>query len=166
MSKAVQMLALGTVMLIAACKETAQPAFDDGTGLSETFDRDTLTIENDDGEQFVFDVYLALEYEQKRQGLMFVRQMPETTGMLFVYGRPGVQSIWMKNTYIPLDIIFVRADNRISSIDHNAAPLTLNSRSSTEAVKYVIELNGGVAKKYNIGTGSRIIWGAGEADRE
>ena len=69
MSKAIQMLTLGTVLLIAACKETAQPAFDDGTGLSETFDRDTLTIENDDGEQLQFDVYLALEHEQTPAGL-------------------------------------------------------------------------------------------------
>ena len=60
----------------------------------------------------------------------------------------------------------MRADNTVSSINHSAAPLTLNSRSSTEAVKYVIELNGGVAKKYNIGTGSRIIWRTDDTDGE
>ncbi len=151
---------IACALLAGGCKEPPSPeAFTaDGTALSKTYDLDTLTIENDVGERLEFDVYLALTFEQHRQGLMHVRQMPETTGMLFVYKRPGIRSIWMKNTYIPLDILFVRADGTVSSINRNATPLTENSRSATEPVKYVIELNGGIAEKYNIGMASRIIW--------
>ena len=145
---------------ITACKETSDSGSfaADGTGLGELFERDTLTIENDAGEGIEFDVYLALVHEQHLRGLMFVREMPMTTGMLFVYGRPDIRSIWMKNTYIPLDILFVRADGTIAAIDRSATPLTLDSRSSGEPVKYVIELNGGAAAHYNIGTNSRMIW--------
>ena len=160
MTVTLRIVAVAACLLLMACKETPQPEVpdDDGTGLSADFERSTMTIENDNGERLVFDVYLALTFEQQRQGLMHVRSMPEMTGMLFIYGRPSIRSIWMKNTYIPLDIIFVRPDSTVSSIDRRATPLTENSRSSVEPVKYIIELNGGVAEKYNIGTGSRIVW--------
>ena len=168
MTLTLRIAALTASLLLLACKESPQAGMpeDDGTGLSANFERSTMTIENDTGERLIFDVYLALDFEQHRQGLMHVRSMPEKTGMLFIYGRPSIRSIWMKNTYIPLDIIFVRPDSTVSSIDRNATPLTENSRSSAEPVKYIIELNGGVAEKYNIGTKSRIIWDVEESVSE
>ncbi len=58
---------------------------------------------------------------------MFVRELPEMTGMLFVYDDAGMRSMWMKNTYIPLDIVFARADGTVSSVIHNTEPLSLRS---------------------------------------
>lgn len=152
-------------LALAGCKETgtATTAPDDGTGLGDTFDYDQLVIVNDAGERLDFDIYLALTRSQQSQGLMHVRQLPERTGMLFVYAEPGIRSMWMKNTYIPLDLIFIRSDGAVSSIVYNATPLTLASRSSTEPVQYVLELKAGSAIRFNIGTDSRIIWGGDDA---
>lgn len=146
-------------LAIAAC--SPQPAVKAGTmpELDGQFAFATLTVVNDSGENLLFDVYLAESFEQQRQGLMFVRDMPDTTGMLFIYEDDAVRSIWMKNTYIPLDIVFARNDGAISSIDANATPLTLTSRESSEPVRYVLELNAGTTRRMNIGQQSRIVWG-------
>ena len=77
--------------------------------------------------------------------------------MLFVYRQTRILSIWMKNTYIPLDIVFFGRDGRIVNIVENAEPLTLNSRRSAEEVSYVLELNGGVSEALHIDTNSTIM---------
>jgi hypothetical protein len=89
---------------------------------------------------------------------MFVRSMPETTGMLFVYKQDDFHSMWMKNTFIPLDMIFARSDGSVSSVISNTTPLTLVSNQSREPVRYVLELNAGVARRMGIGQSSRLIW--------
>ena len=83
--------------------------------------------------------------------------MPERTGMLFVYDEDGFHSMWMKNTYIPLDMIFAHADGSVSSVITDTVPLTLNSNASVEPVRYVLELNAGVARRLNIGRRSRLV---------
>ena len=132
---------------LAAC--SPQPATQQGTvpELDGAFEFALLEIVNDDGESLEFDVYLAQKFEQQRRGLMFVRNMPERTGMLFIYDEDEIRSMWMKNTYIPLDIVFARSDGTVSSINHDTVPLTLNSQASTEPVRYVLELNGGTARR-------------------
>ena len=89
---------------------------------------------------------------------MFVRDMPETTGMLFIYETDGYLSMWMKNTFIPLDILFVRADGSVSSIAYNTEPQSLQSISALEPVRYVLELNAGVADKFSIDKYSLLDW--------
>jgi uncharacterized membrane protein (UPF0127 family) len=126
--------------------------------LDGKFEFATLELINDAGDRLEFDVYLAESFDQQRRGLMFVRNMPETTGMLFIYADDAIRSIWMKNTYIPLDIVFARSDGRVSSIDRDAAPLTLTSRTSNEPVRFVLELNAGTTRRLGIGTNSRLIW--------
>jgi uncharacterized membrane protein (UPF0127 family) len=96
--------------------------------------------------------------EQRARGLMHVRSLPQTTGMLFVYESDGYLSIWMKNTYIPLDIVFARADGSVSSIEYDAEPLSLRSMQSLEPVRFVLELNAGVAEKLSIDRYSRLEW--------
>jgi uncharacterized membrane protein (UPF0127 family) len=89
---------------------------------------------------------------------MFVRNMPKDTGMLFVYEDSNIRSMWMKNTYIPLDLVFVRTDGTVASIIHDTQPLSLTPLASIEPVTYVLELNAGTARRLNIGQKSRIIW--------
>ena len=146
-----------TCLAIAAC--SPQPAAKQGTvrELDGAFEFASLEIINDAGEQLVFDVYLAQDSEQQRRGLMFVRSMPERTGMLFIYETDDMRSMWMKNTYIPLDMVFARRDGSVSSVIHRAEPHTLVSRASKEPVRYGLELNAGVARRLGIGGGSRII---------
>lgn len=125
--------------------------------VDEAFDKSTVVIAASQNACYLFDVYLAVTADQRRRGLMFVREMPDTTGMLFVYRESRILSIWMKNTFIPLDIVFFAADGRIVNIHENAEPHSLTSRRSAEPVNYVLELNGGVAEKLGIDTDSRII---------
>ena len=89
---------------------------------------------------------------------MFVRELPVTSGMLFVYRGEDYHSMWMKNTFIPLDILFAKQDGRVSSIEKDTTPQSLASISSTEPVTYVLELNAGVTDAMNIEPGSVLIW--------
>jgi uncharacterized membrane protein (UPF0127 family) len=150
------------MVALASCSAPAETTEGNVPSLEGDFERDALTIESDDGVLHEFDVYLATSPEQQRRGLMFVRKMPATTGMLFVYEDSDYHSMWMKNTYIPLDLIFAKADGSISSVIHDAQPLSLTSRGSTEPVDYVLELNAGTARRLKIGNKSRIVWGSSD----
>ena len=143
---------------LAAC--SPQPSVKMGTmpDLDGSFDFAELEIINDAGDSLRFDIYLAESPEQQRRGLMFFRSMPDTTGMLFVYEADDFHSMWMKNTFIPLDMIFARSDGSVSSVISNTTPLTLNSNQSREPVSYVLELNAGIARRMGIGQASRLIW--------
>ena len=125
--------------------------------LEEAFARDAIVIVASAGECYHFDVYLALTGEQQRRGLMFVRDLPVFTGMLFAYAEPGPRSMWMKNTFIPLDILFIRADGAVSSIARQTEPQSLRSIASTEPVTYVLELNAGVTETLGIDEQSRVL---------
>jgi len=128
-------------------------------GLDAAFERDVLVISASAHACYRFDIYLALDDVQKRRGLMHVRSLPATTGMLFVYDGRYQQSMWMKNTLIPLDIVFAREDGRVSSIAKNTEPQSLKSIASIEPVKYVLELNAGTADRLLIDENSRLLWG-------
>ena len=142
----------------AACSEPEETASAGVASLDGGFDRGILMIESDDGAQHEFEIYLAIDVDQQRRGLMFVRKMPENMGMLFVYEHSDEHSMWMKNTYLPLDMVFARADGTVSSVIHDTQPLSLTSQSSIEPVNYVLELNAGTARRLNIGRKSRITW--------
>lgn len=157
------LLATFLVLFSTACSPQPTPRNDVGTGLGEIFEIDKLVIVNDDGIRHEFDVYLAQDFEQRRRGLMFVRKLPLTTGMLFVYEGNEQRSMWMENTYISLDIVYARADGSVSSVIHNTEPLSRRSLASVEPVRYALELNAGVARRFKIGTGSRLIWNAPES---
>ena len=88
---------------------------------------------------------------------MFVRDLPPWSGMVFRYQQPAILSMWMKNTYIPLDILFARADGSVSSVQTDTEPLSLKPISAIEPVSYVLELNAGTAARLGIGQGSRLI---------
>lgn len=150
---------LSVFALVAACSAPAENSGGDPNSLDSVFERSTITIESDDGEHHQLNVYLAEEFEQQRRGLMFVRKMSDDTGMLFVYDESGMHSMWMKNTYIPLDIVFAREDGTVSSVIHDTQPLSLQSQASVEPVSYVLELNAGAARRLNIGSKSRLIIG-------
>ncbi len=129
----------------------------DMTDLDEAFEQDVLLIETAENGCFKFDVYLAVSRTQQQRGLMFVRDLPPWSGMVFRYQRPAILSMWMKNTYIPLDILFARADGSVSSVQTDTEPLSLKPISAIEPVSYVLELNAGTAARLGIGQGSRLI---------
>ena len=126
--------------------------------LDAAFDKDTLVISAGENACYVFEIYIALDRDQQRRGLMHVRHMPEFTGMLFVYRDESIHSMWMKNTFIPLDMLFIRADGTVSSIETETVPQSLKSVSSIEPVKFVLELNAGVTGKLQIDTDSLVYF--------
>ena len=125
--------------------------------LDSAFPKDTLIISADEHACYFFDIYVASTRAQQMRGLMHVRNLPEMTGMIFSYRRAGTRSMWMKNTYIPLDLVFIHADGRIANIVVNAEPHSLNSRVAAEPVNYVLELNGGVTEKLSIDSDSLVL---------
>ncbi len=126
--------------------------------LDSRFDKDVLLIEASRWACYRFDIYVAQTESQRNRGLMFVRDLPATTGMLFVYGGDRVASMWMKNTFIPLDMLFIRFDGTVSSVIANTEPQSLKSQSAIEPVTFVLELNAGTAARLAIDENSRIFW--------
>ena len=100
---------------------------------------------------------LAEDAGQHAQGLMGRQSLASDSGMLFVYARPRRVSMWMKDTLIPLDMLFVRLDGIIDSIVERTTPLSLTTIRSEKMVRAVIELNAGTAKRLGIEVGNRVI---------
>ena len=125
--------------------------------LAESFESDVLVIVARHA-CYRFDIYLAISPQQQRRGLMFVRELPEWTGMLFVHTDEGYRSMWMRNTYIPLDMVFARADGSVTNIARDTVPLSKRSVSSSEPAAFVLELNAGTTLKLAIDDESRLVW--------
>jgi uncharacterized protein len=123
---------------------------------SITFEESALTIDADD-DSFEFQVEMAVSPAQRSQGLMFRESLDEDRGMLFDFGRPQVASMWMRNTYVPLDMLFIDAAGRITQIAANTQPLSDTVVASREPVRAVLELRGGVSAKLGIEPGHRVI---------
>jgi hypothetical protein len=122
----------------------------------QAFQRDALTIESEAGSHR-FAVELAVTPAQRAQGLMFRERLPADAGMLFLYPAEQVISMWMKNTLIPLDMLFIAADGRIVHIAERAVPGSAATISSGQPARAVLELNGGTAARLNIEPGDRIL---------
>jgi len=105
-----------------------------------------------------FDVWVADNPQRSEQGLMFVRDLATDEGMLFPEREPRIMTMWMKNTYIELDMVFVGADGRIVRIAEHARPLSLDTISSGAPVTAVLEIKGGEAARRGLHAGDRVIW--------
>lgn len=106
-----------------------------------------------------FTVALALTREEQARGLMFVEEMPEDRGMLFVFSREGLRSFWMKNTRIPLDILYFDSDLKLVSVVENARPCASSrcpSYPSQGPAQYVLELNAGMARSLGVEPGDEL----------
>ena len=104
-----------------------------------------------------FTVRLAETEAQRRHGLMFTPYLPERHGMLFVFDEAAPRQFWMKNTQIPLDMLFFALDGRLVNVVHSAVPFSLTNRNSAGPARYVLELNGGVAAKIDIQPDARLV---------
>jgi uncharacterized protein len=103
-----------------------------------------------------FAVEMAVSPEQQMRGLMFRRQLPEGQGMLFDFGQEQPTSFWMKNTYISLDMIFIRGDGKILRVAENTVPLSEALVPSGGPVRAVLEVIAGTAKKFGIVPGDQV----------
>lgn len=119
------------------------------------FPMTTVTLSNESGTH-LFDAWLADSPGHRSQGLMWVRTLPPDSGMLFVYSESQYVSMWMKNTYLPLDMVFVNDSGQIANIVENAQPLTVDIISSAGRVIAVLELPAGTAKRLGLRAGNRV----------
>ncbi len=104
----------------------------------------------------IIDIELADDEQKRARGLMYRNSMPEDAGMLFIHDSEQIQGFWMKNTYIPLDIIFVDSNKNIITIHPNTTPLKEWNYASVAPALYVVEVNAGFCNRNNILTGDRI----------
>jgi uncharacterized protein len=118
-------------------------------------DRNTVEIASKTGVH-VFTVELADNEAERERGLMFRKELPEGQGMLFDFHREQQVGFWMKNTLIPLDMIFIAGDGRIVSIAHSAKPLSEDVIYSKAPVRAVLEVIGGTARRLGIEPGDRV----------
>ncbi len=143
--------------VLAACQPTNNSA-----GTIERspagLDQVPLTITTTKGKKLRFTVEVARTEAQQAQGLMNRASLAPDRGMIFLYDPPVAASFWMKNTLIPLDMIFIRADGTIARIEANTVPLSLEPVLAGEPVAAVLELTGGRSAELGIGPGARVEW--------
>tara|TARA_R110000787_G_scaffold86057_11_gene183400 strand:- start:13857 stop:14330 length:474 start_codon:yes stop_codon:yes gene_type:complete len=116
------------------------------------FEISSLSIRSGD-KTHSFTVELARTPEERSRGLMFRESMAADAGMLFDFGRVGRQAMWMKNTYLPLDMLFIRNDGTIHHIQQRTQPQSENIIPSNGRVRAVLELNGGTVERLGIKVG-------------
>ncbi len=141
-------LALAAVTLAVACasKKEGAPAVPPPR----------VVVETSTGQRLAVDVELARTDPERRKGLMDRPSLPEGTGMLFLFDQSAVQSFWMKNTLIPLDMLFIGEDGRIVGIVESAEPRTLTERTVGKPSRYVLEVNGGWSRAHGVRAGDQV----------
>ncbi|WP_073327853.1 DUF192 domain-containing protein [Wenxinia saemankumensis] len=139
------MRALSVLFVLAAAPAAAQYACSE----------DRVSVVGEFG-RVNFEVEVADDAEERAQGLMFVEEMPTLDGMLFVYDRPQRTAFWMRNTLIPLDMIFAGADGTIRRIHANAVPMDETSIPGGDDIQFVLEINGGLAARLGIAEGDAL----------
>lgn len=104
------------------------------------------------------EIEVADNDQLRARGLMYRSSLPEDAGMLFIQDSEEMQSFWMKNTYIPLDILFVNSRKEIVTIQANTTPLKEWSYASSEPARYVVEVNAGFSNRHNLNKGDKIAF--------
>jgi len=150
-------------LLTALALSLAVPIAGCGQGASEAESVQTIPVTITAKDQaHRFNVEVARTDAEQDKGLMFRTSLPADGGMLFPFEKPRIGSFWMKNTLIPLDMIFIRADGSIDRIAENTIPESLEPVVSGGEVSAVLELAGGTAARLNIDETAKVTWKDGK----
>lgn len=122
---------------------------------AETCREDLIEVRQN-GVQSQFKIEIAQTRAEQAQGLMFRESMPQFSGMLFIYARPQSVSFWMRNTLIPLDMLFIDETGLVKTLHNGAIPLDETPIPGGEGIQYVLEINGGVSKLLGFTAGAEI----------
>ena len=154
----VAILAVAAAIYIVVNNKNSTPSYTvENTAPTFKKEGELLFIDNTESDTLaVIDIEVADNDQKTAQGLMYRSSMPENAGMLFLMPREDIQGFWMRNTYIPLDMIFVNSNKQIVTIHANTTPMNENSYISTAPALYVVEVNAGYCKKNNINEGDKI----------
>lgn len=155
MSKAkLFIVAFATLLLLSlTASKAATPA-----RLLVDFPKSSIVILNEDGPCILVDVWVAATPKNRSRGLMFIEDLGTYEGMIFLYQQPLDIAMWMKNTLISLDMVFIKSDKTIARIAENTTPLSTDTIYSGEPVQIVLELAGGTAARWGVKPGSTIIF--------
>lgn len=123
------------------------------------FRKDKLTLKTSSGDH-VIEIEVAETDEQRALGLMYRPTVPANTGMLFPYGKPQELTMWMRNTYASLDMVFIRADGIVHRIEVGTEPMSERVIGSKGPVTAVLELGAGEAKRLELKSGDRVVHAA------
>lgn len=118
--------------------------------------RERLTLQASTGTHAI-EIEIAETMDEKSRGLMFRPKIPDGTGMLFPYGTPQEITMWMKNTYASLDMVFIRADGTVHRIETNTEPMSERVIASDGPAVAVLELAAGAAAKYGLKAGDKVL---------
>jgi uncharacterized membrane protein (UPF0127 family) len=140
---------LAVMLGLAGCqKDTTGP---------EPMPRVVVDLATPAGQHVIINAEVANNPTTRAEGLMFREHMEDDAGMLFVWPQPQPQSFWMKNTKIPLDMLFIR-NHKVVAVVANAKPMDETPLSPTEMADAVLEVNGSWAERHNIGLGATVTW--------
>lgn len=126
-----------------------------GAASQDGLRREPLVVETSSGKH-TFQVEIARSREEKSRGLMFRRSLGKREGMLFVHNEPELVTMWMRNTFIPLDMIFIRADGRVHRVEARTEPHSERVIASGERVAGVLEIAGGTAAEIGLKAGDLV----------
>jgi uncharacterized membrane protein (UPF0127 family) len=152
-------MALGLGLLLASVAGAQAPPASAATPTPtqlKDFPRDSLVIQRSSGRD-LFQIWVATTPAQHEQGLMWVRQLAPDQGMLFLLESPRPMTMWMKNTYVPLDMVFADEAGRIVGIARNTTPLSTALISSPSNVAAVLEILAGESNRRGITVGDRLV---------
>lgn len=160
---------VGTAAVIFLTRDNSKSSASKGTGSEETglqapmrtefLKEGILSFYTPSGEYIAtIDIELAEAFEERRLGMMFRTTMEENQGMFFIWPTDVRQSFWMKNTILPLDMIFINSNNEIVTIHKNTTPYAETQYPSTRPARFVLEVNAGFCDRVGISEGGKIGW--------
>jgi hypothetical protein len=129
----------------------------DAQQLDRNFSRSTLQIATPDAKLHKINIWIADNDTRRARGLMFVEHLEDDDGMLFIYPEPQPITMWMKNTHLSLDMVFVEPNGRVHRVVANTTPMSTDTISSDGDVLAVIELKAGSAERMKIRPGAQVI---------
>jgi hypothetical protein len=147
-------VAAALLLAVPACRN-GQPA-GGAAGSASPATASVVVLHGAGGRSIPFQVELARTEAERNRGLMYRSSLAADAGMLFLFEKPSALTFWMKNTLIPLDMIFIGGDRRIVGIVENAEPQTLTSRRVDGLAQYVLEINGGFCARLGVTAGSEV----------
>lgn len=150
--------------LLAACTTASSTGPADASSAETELPTIPVTVAAESGE-VVFSAEVADSPALRQKGLMFREALGDRAGMIFLFADERARSFWMKNTLIPLDMIFIRADRTILGVVANAVPRTLTSRGVPGPSQFVLEIRGGLAAELGIAAGQTVQFYAPIPDR-
>jgi uncharacterized membrane protein (UPF0127 family) len=151
--------AVSAALLVSALVASfgAPAVADDSILPLSAFPRETLAIETRSARRHMFEAWRADTARTQQQGLMFVKDIRPDQAMIFVYQPPQLVAMWMKNTLLPLDMLFVDPAGCVVKVEHDARPRSLDIIKGGVPVSLVVELKGGSATELGIGIGDRVL---------